>query len=66
MNRRVLQQLPHGPHVRRSAAEREFDAAFTSFVAQKADGLVVGASPLFNSRRDRLIALAARWLSCWP
>jgi len=44
--------------ITRIASEREFDAAIESLVAQKADALVIGASPLFNSRGDRLIALA--------
>jgi putative ABC transport system substrate-binding protein len=38
----------------------EIDAAFTSVVQQRVGALVVGTSPLFNSLRDRLIALAAR------
>jgi putative ABC transport system substrate-binding protein len=46
--------------VARITAERELDAAIASIVAQKADALVISASPLFNSRGDQLIALAAR------
>jgi putative ABC transport system substrate-binding protein len=46
--------------IARVAAEREFDAAIASLVDQRADALVVGASPFFFSRRDRLIAMAAR------
>ena len=41
-------------------AERDFDAAFGSLVEQKTDALVVSASPIFLSRRDRLLALSAR------
>ncbi len=44
----------------RVATEREFDAAITSLVAQKADALVIAASPIFTSRRDPLIALSTR------
>jgi putative ABC transport system substrate-binding protein len=44
----------------RVAAERELDDAIASFLAQKVDALIISASPLFNSRRDQLIALAAR------
>ena len=40
------------------ASESDFDSAFTSLVQQRADALLVGASALFNSRRDQLIALA--------
>ena len=41
-------------------ADGEFDAAFASLVQQRADALVIGNSPFFNSRRERLVALAAR------
>jgi len=46
--------------VARVVAEREFDAAFASLVAQKAEALMVAASPAFTSWRDQLIALSAR------
>ncbi|MFY9772070.1 MAG: ABC transporter substrate-binding protein [Xanthobacteraceae bacterium] len=46
--------------VAKVAAEGEFDNAIAALVSQKADAIVVGASPLFNSRRDTLIASAAR------
>jgi putative ABC transport system substrate-binding protein len=38
----------------------EIDAAFTSVAQQRVAALVVGSSPLFNSSRDQLVALAAR------
>jgi putative ABC transport system substrate-binding protein len=41
------------------ASESDFDPAFTSLVQQRAGALLVGASALFNSRRDQLIALAS-------
>ena len=44
----------------KAQADGEFDAAFASLVQQRADGLVVGNSPFFNSRREKLVALAAR------
>jgi putative ABC transport system substrate-binding protein len=43
-----------------ASTEREIDAAFASLVQRRADALVVQAQPLFNSRRDQIIALAAR------
>jgi len=41
-------------------AEGEFEQAFETLMQQKVDALMVCADPLFNSRRARLIALAAR------
>ena len=41
-------------------AEGEFDAAFASIVQRRADALVIGNSAFFNSRREQLVALAAR------
>jgi putative ABC transport system substrate-binding protein len=42
-------------------SEGDFDPAFATFVQQQAVALLVCASPLFNNRRDQLIALAARY-----
>jgi putative ABC transport system substrate-binding protein len=39
----------------------EIDTAFTTLVQQKADALIVAADSYFNSRRDQIIALAARF-----
>jgi putative ABC transport system substrate-binding protein len=44
----------------RASTEREIDAAFGSLVEQRAGALLVGAGPLFVTRRDQLIAQAAR------
>jgi len=41
-------------------SEYEFEAAFASFVERRSGALVVGASVLFDSHRDKLVALAAR------
>jgi putative ABC transport system substrate-binding protein len=38
----------------------DIDAAFTTLVQQHGNGLVVSADPFFLSRRDQIIALAAR------
>jgi putative ABC transport system substrate-binding protein len=40
--------------------EADFDAAFESLVTQRAGAVLVAASPLFTSRRDHLIAVAAK------
>jgi putative ABC transport system substrate-binding protein len=41
-------------------AEGEFDSIFATMAQRQAGGLLVGADPFFNSRRARLIALAAQ------
>ena len=50
-------QLP----VLRAAAEGEFEIAYAYLVQLQAGGLVVGTDPFFNSRREQLVALAARY-----
>jgi putative tryptophan/tyrosine transport system substrate-binding protein len=47
-------------HIFNASSEKEIDTAFMTFVGQKADALVVGGDPFFTSRREQLIALAAR------
>jgi putative ABC transport system substrate-binding protein len=41
-------------------SEADIDAAFSQFVEQRVDALVVASGTYFSSRRDRLAALAAR------
>jgi putative ABC transport system substrate-binding protein len=43
-----------------ASSEREFDVAFAALTQQHADALVVATDPLFISRHDELVALAAR------
>jgi putative ABC transport system substrate-binding protein len=47
-------------HVLEAGDEGEIDTAFDSLVQRQAGALVVGADPFFNTRREQLVALAAR------
>jgi putative ABC transport system substrate-binding protein len=48
-------------HILHASTERELDAAFVAFGQIRAGALVVGADPFFNSRRDQIVTLAARY-----
>jgi len=41
-------------------SDQDFEAVFATLMKQKAEALLVCASPLFNSKRDQLVALVAR------
>jgi putative ABC transport system substrate-binding protein len=45
-------------HVMHASTERDFDNVFAALVQLKAAALVIGADPFFNSRSERLAALA--------
>jgi hypothetical protein len=45
----------------KASSEPEIDAAFEAVVRQRADALLVGHDPIFLSRREQFVALAARY-----
>jgi putative ABC transport system substrate-binding protein len=45
----------------RASTETEIDAAFATLAQQAPGALLVAADPLFTSRRDQVVALAARY-----
>jgi len=48
-------------HVLHASTERDFDAVFTSLPRLRADAVVIGSDPFFNSRNQQLVALALRY-----
>jgi putative ABC transport system substrate-binding protein len=48
-------------HVLRAGTEPEIDNAFATMMRERADAVLVAADPFFTSRRDQIVALAARY-----
>ena len=57
---KAAQEIGQQVIVVRASTDHEIDAAFTTLAQQQARALMIGADPFFDTRRDRLIALAAR------
>jgi putative ABC transport system substrate-binding protein len=47
-------------HVLHASSERDFDTVFASMAQMRADALVIGNDPFFNSRSESLAALSVR------
>ena len=54
--KKTIQLIP-APDVRNSS---DLDAAFAAAVRERADGMLVGASPVFGAWRQQIVALAAK------
>jgi ABC-type uncharacterized transport system substrate-binding protein len=59
---RDLQEAGRGQklHVLHAGTDRDLDASFETIAQQRIAALVVTADPFFDTRRDKLVALAAR------
>jgi len=57
---RAARNIGREIHVATASNEVEFDEAFTKLAQQRIGGLLVAADPFFFSRRQQLVALAAR------
>ena len=59
--RTAAQTLGVRTQVLHASNDRDIDAAFEALAEQRANALLVQSDPVFNDRRDKLVALAARY-----
>jgi len=48
-------------HVLKASSERDIEAAFAAIVEKRIGALIIGNDAFFNTRREQLVALAARY-----
>ena len=48
-------------HILHASSEGELDTAFVTLTQLQAEAALIGSDPFFNSRRDHIVALAARY-----
>jgi putative tryptophan/tyrosine transport system substrate-binding protein len=58
---RAAAALQRRVHVVKAATPGEIDGAFASLAPQEAGAILVSGDPFFDSQRDKLVALAARY-----
>jgi putative ABC transport system substrate-binding protein len=61
-HRRAIDETPNReqPFVLRASDDREVEGVFETVAQQRIPALAVSADPFFDTRRDKLVALAAR------
>ena len=57
----AIRSIKQNLFVARAVNDQDLETAFPSFVQQKAGAVLVAASPLFDTRQDRIVALAAQY-----
>ena len=55
----AIRSIKQNLFVARAVNDHDLETAFTSFVEQKVGAVLVAAAPFFDTRKDRIIALAA-------